>query len=78
MMSSTSFSFGHSASFRDAEMTIKIVFERSSQKRGGQGVRKEGQQGTHLRIFFVGLKHRKNSILERRMFIVVASSQEIQ
>ena len=31
-------------SIRDAEMTIKINFERSSQGRGGsQGVRKEGQ-----------------------------------
>ena len=30
---------------RDAEMTIKIIFERSSQKGGQQGVRKEGQQG---------------------------------
>ena len=35
---------------RDAEMTIKIIFERSSQKGGRQGVRKEGQQGTHLGI----------------------------
>ena len=33
---------------RDAEMTIKIIFERWSQKGGRQGVRKEGQQGTHL------------------------------
>ena len=29
-------------------MTIKLIFERSSQKGGRQGVRKEGQQGTHL------------------------------
>ena len=36
--------------FRDAEMTIKINFERSSQKGGRQGFRKEGQQGTHLEI----------------------------
>ena len=42
------------------------------------GVRKEGQQGTHLEIFIVGLKHRKNSILESRIFIVVFFSQEIQ
>ena len=35
---------------RDAEMTIKIIFERSSQKGGWQGVRKEGQQGTRLEI----------------------------
>ena len=33
---------------RDAEMTIKIISERSSQKGGRQGVRKEGQQGTRL------------------------------
>ena len=35
---------------RDAEMTIKINFERSSQKGGRQRVLKEGQQGTHLEI----------------------------
>ena len=35
---------------RDAEMTIKILFERSSQKEGQQGVQKEGQHGTHLEI----------------------------
>ena len=57
---------------RDAEMTIKVIFERSSQKGGRQGARKEGQQGTHLEIMIVGLKHRKNSILESRIFIVVA------
>ena len=34
--------------FRDAEVTIKIIFERSSQKGPRQGVRNEGQQGTHL------------------------------
>ena len=34
-------------------MTIKISLERSSHKGGrqaGQGVRKEGQQGTHLEV----------------------------
>ena len=31
-------------------MTIKIFFERSSQKGGRQRVRKEGRQGTHLEI----------------------------
>ena len=36
------------------EMTIKIMFERSSQKGGRQGVRKEGQQGTHLEILLSG------------------------
>ena len=36
---------------RDAEMTIKIIFERSSQKEGRQGVQKEGQQGTHPEFF---------------------------
>ena len=35
---------------RDAEMTIKINVERSSQKGGRHGVRKEGQQGPHLEI----------------------------
>ena len=35
---------------RDAEMTIKLIFERSSQKGGRQRVRKEGQQGTHIEI----------------------------
>ena len=37
-------------SVRDAEMTIKIIFKRLSQKGGRQGVPKEGQQGTHLEI----------------------------
>ena len=37
-------------SLRDAETTIKIISERSSQKGGRQGGRKEGQQGTHLEI----------------------------
>ena len=40
--------------FRDAEMTIKIIFERSNQKGGQQRVRKEGQQGTHLGILLSG------------------------
>ena len=31
-------------------MTIKMSFEGSSQKRGGQRVRKEGEQWTHLEI----------------------------
>ena len=35
---------------RDAEMTIKIIFERSSQKGGRQGGSKEDQPGTHLEI----------------------------
>ena len=39
---------------RDAEMTIKIIFERSSQKGGSAGVRKEGRQGTHLEILLSG------------------------
>ena len=42
------------AFLRDAEMTTKIIFERSSQKGGRQGVRKEGQQGTHLEILLSG------------------------
>ena len=41
---------GDGPNIRDAEMTIKTVFERWSQKGGRQGVRKEGQQGTHLEI----------------------------
>ena len=31
-------------------MTIKIIFERSSQKGGSAGGRKGGQQGTQLEI----------------------------
>ena len=34
----------------DAEMTIKVLFKRLSQKGGRQGVRKEGQHGIHLEI----------------------------
>ena len=41
---------GYARKFRNAEMTIKITFERSSQKGGRQGVRKEGRQETHLEI----------------------------
>ena len=40
--------------FRDAEMTIKIIFERSSQKGGRQGVRKRVNMGTHLEILLSG------------------------
>ena len=48
-------SVSHAVSMaRDAEMTIKIIFERSSQKGGRQGVRKEGQHGTHLEILLSG------------------------
>ena len=36
---------------RDAEMTIQVFFERSSQKGGRQGVRKEGQQGPTLKFY---------------------------
>ena len=60
---------------RDAEATIKIIFERSSQKGGRQGGSKGG---TYLGNDIVRLKHRKNSILESRIFIVIAFSQEIQ
>ena len=43
--------YGHE-DFSDCvrEMTIKIIFETSSQKGGRQGVRKDGQQGTHPKI----------------------------
>ena len=40
-----------STGIRDADMTIKIIFERSSQKGGRQGVRKEGQQGPTLKFY---------------------------
>ena len=53
-------------------MTIQIISERSSQKGGRQGVRKEGQQGTHLEISYCRPQAQENSILESRIFIVVA------
>ena len=59
-------------------MTIKIIFERSSQKGGSAGGSKRGSAGDPPWNFIVGLKHRKNSILESWNFIVVAFSQEIQ
>ena len=59
-------------------MTIKIIFERSSQKGGPAGGSKRGSRGEPPRNFIVGLKHRKNSILESHIFIVVAFSQEMQ
>ena len=58
-------------------MTIKIIFERSSQKGGRQGVRKRVKRGPILN-FIVGLKHRESSILESRIFIVVGFSKEVQ
>ena len=63
---------------RDAEMTIKIIFERSSQKGGSAGGSERGSTGDPKWNFIVGLKHRKNSILESRIFIVIGFSQEIQ
>ena len=58
-------------------MSIKISFKRSSQKGGPQGVRKEGQQGTHLEISLSAYKAQENSILKSRILIVVAFSQKI-
>ena len=58
-------------------MTIKIIFERSSQKGARQGFEKRVNRGRTLNSF-VGLRHRKNSILESRIFIVIAFSLEIQ
>ena len=63
---------------RDAETMIKIIFERSSQKGGRQGGSKRGSTGDPSWNFIVGLNHRKNSILESRIFIVVAFCQEMQ
>ena len=60
------------------EMTIKIFFERSSQKGGRRGGSKRGSTGDPPWNFIVGLQHRKNSILESRIFIVIAFFQEIQ
>ena len=64
---------------RDAEITIKIIFERSSQKGGRQGVRKEGQQGTHLEFYCLAKAQEKQHFGESRIFIVMPLfSQEIQ
>ena len=47
-------------------------------KRGSAEGSERGSTGDPSWNFIVGLKHRKNSILESRIFIVVAFSQEIQ
>ena len=47
-------------------------------KRGSAEGSKRGLTGDPSWNFMVGLKHRKNCILESRIFIVVAFSQEIQ
>ena len=57
-------------------MTIKIIFERSSQKGGRQGVRKEAQQGTHLEND-CRPSAQEDNILESRIFIVIAFSQVV-
>ena len=44
---------------RDAEMTTNIIFERSSQKGGRQGVSKRGSRGDPPWDFIVGQMHRK-------------------
>ena len=55
---------------RDAEMTIKIVFERSSQKAGRRGGSKRGSTGDPPWNFIVGLRHRKNSINWKVAFLL--------
>ena len=50
----------------------KYNFERSSQKEGSAGGSKRGSTGDPPCNFIVGPKHRKSSILESRIFIVVA------
>ena len=63
---------------RDAEVTINIIFERSSQKGGvGKGFEKRVNRGPTLK-FDCRPKAQENSFLESRIFIVVASSQEMQ
>ena len=55
-------------------MTIKVFFERSSQKGGRQGARKEVNRGPTLKSYCRPKAQEKNSILESRIFIVVAFS----
>ena len=59
-------------------MTTKIILRGRVKKEGSQGVRKEGKEGTHLEILLSAESTGKNSILESRIFIFVAFSQEIQ
>ena len=50
-------------------MTIKIIFERSSQKGGvHRGFEKRVNRGPTLKFFIAGLKHRKNSIFGKSHF----------
>ena len=52
-------------------MTIQII-SRGRVKGGSAEGSKRGSTGNPPRNLIVGLKHRKNSILESRIFIVVA------
>ena len=61
-------------SFRDAEITIKINILRGRVQRGvGRGFEKRVNRGPTLNLI-VGLNHRKNRLLESRIFFVVAFS----
>ena len=60
-------------------MTIKIIFERSSQKGGvGRGFGKRVNRGPILKFYCRPKTQEKQHRLESRIFIVVAFSQEIQ
>ena len=48
-------------------MTIKMIFARSSQKGGRQGVRKEGQQGTQLEILLSAFKSTEKNSINRKV-----------
>ena len=65
-------------SFRKRALTLNTqIFERSSQKGVGRGFKKRVNRGPILK-FYCRAKAQENSILESRIFIVVAFSQEIQ
>ena len=58
--------------------TLVVARLSSSYKKGLAGGSKRGSTGGPTLKFYCGLKHRKNSILESRIFIVVAFCQEVQ
>ena len=63
---------------RDAEMTTKIIFERSSPKRGvGRGLEKRVDRGPILK-FYCRPKAQEKQHFGKSHFYVIAFSQEIQ
>ena len=63
---------------RDAEMTIKIIFERSSQKGVGRGLEKRFNRGPILKFYCRPKAQEKRHFGKSRFYCLVDFSQEIQ